>query len=144
MGKRESITTSQLLNRIRKCGTFQEVMTASSEAAEPSFSMLLYEMMTEKNMKAREIIGKTGIDRSYFYHILSGKKIPGKNVVIRLALTMGCSLNETNRLLRLAGLSNLYPRLRRDAVLIYALEQRKSMQEANELLQEAGEEPLYQ
>ena len=56
---------------------------------------------------------------------------------------MRCTLAETNQLLRLAGLSHLYPRVREDTVLIYAVEHRATPQETNEMLEKAGEEPLY-
>ena len=143
MKKTDRITTSQALNQIRKCGTFQEVLAESDKIEEPSFNQALYEVMSEKRIKPRDVIARTSIDRSYFYHILSGKKLPSKNVVMRLALAIGCTLNETNRLLRLAGLSNLYAKMRRDSILIYAIDHKASMQETNEMLMEAEEEPLY-
>ena len=48
-----------------------------------------------------------------------------------------------NHLLTLAGLSGLYPRIRRDAALIFAMQHKYTMQQANELLIEAGEAPMY-
>ena len=86
---------------------------------------------------------QTDINRSYFYAVLAGQKTPLKNFTLRISLTLSCSLAETNQLLRLAGLSPLYPRVRRDAVLIYAVEHRATMQQTNEMLQQAEKEPLY-
>ena len=143
MKQKDRVTTSQLLTQIRQSGTFLEVLTSVEESEEPSFCQQLYEIMKSKGIQPRELIAGTGIDRSYFYHILSGRRIPSRNVTIRITMTMRCTLTETNRLLRLAGLSNLYPRIRREAVLIYAIEHKATPQEANDLLIEAGEEPLY-
>ena len=143
MNKRDRITTSQMLLRIRQSGDFTEAVTVHDEQEQPSFCNYLYELMEKRHLSARDMIDRTGIHRSYFYAVLAGQKIPSKNVTLRISLTMGCSLAETNQLLRLAGLSSLYPRFRTDTVLIYAVEHKATSQETNEMLEKAGEEPLY-
>lgn len=143
MSKRDRITTSQMLLRIRQSGDFMEAVTVHDGQEQPTFCNYLYELMEKRRLSARDMIDRTGIHRSYFYAVLAGQKIPSKNVTLRISLTMGCSLAETNQLLRLAGLSSLYPRLRADTVLIYAVEHKATPQETNEMLEKAGEEPLY-
>ena len=143
VAKREKITTSQMLTRIRQSGDFAEAVSVYEENEQPSLGNYLYELMEKRRLTARDMIENTGIHRSYFYAVLAGQKIPSKNVVLRISLTMRCTLAETNQLLRLAGLSHLYPRVREDTVLIYAVEHRATPQETNEMLEKAGEEPLY-
>ena len=74
---------------------------------------------------------------------MNGKKMPGRNMVLRIGFCMQASLSEMNQLLRLAGLSGLYAKIRRDATLIFALQQKYTMEQANDLLIQAGEDPLY-
>ncbi len=136
-------STSQRLVQIRHSGTFREVLVSHDAADEPSFCQYLYKLMEERNLSAKDMISGSGIHRSYFYAVLAGQKTPAKNIILRFVLVLHCTLNETNRLLRLAGLSDLYALRRRDAVLIYAVEHKASIQETNEMLEEAGEEPLY-
>ena len=143
MGTEKRKTTSQRLLQIRRSGTFQEVLDLHNTIEEPSLSQYLYHLMEERHLTPREIITATGVHRSYFYAVLAGQKIPGKNIILRFSLALHCTLNETNRLLRLAGLSDLYSLMRRDAVLIYAIEHKAGIQQANELLEKAGEELLY-
>ena len=100
-------------------------------------------MMTERQMDPGRMILMSGIERSYFYHILSGKKKPGRNMVLRIGFCLRLELKEMNNLLQLSGTAPLYPRIHRDAALIFALQKRFTMQEANRLLAGAGEEPLY-
>ena len=137
-------TTSQLLTMIRGASTFEEATEYHRSAQDPRFHDYLFQLMEERGTSAKEVIRQSGIERSYFYHILSGAKNPGRNMVLRIGLCLRTSLKEMNQLLRLAGLSELYSRRRRDAVLIYAVTHQKSMEEANALLQEAQEERLYQ
>lgn len=56
---------------------------------------------------------------------------------------MEATLTETSQLLRLAGHGSLYPKVRRDAAIIFAIEKKHTMQQANELLLSLQETPLY-
>ena len=140
---RERISTSRLLTMIRGATSFREAMAYHEAAPDPRFHETLYELMNRKELSARDMIQKSGIERSYFYHILNGEKHPGRNMVLRIGFCLGSSLTEMNHLLRLAGLSELYPRRKWDAALIYAITHQYTMEQANDLLIEAGEEPLY-
>ncbi len=65
-------------------------------------------------------------------------------MILRLCFGAGFSLKETQRALRLAGQEQLYPRLKRDAALILALNERMKVDQVNELLISYGFEPLKQ
>ena len=56
---------------------------------------------------------------------------------------MGLSLKETQRLLAVGGCGALYPRVRRDAAVIFALNQKMSLLQAEELLSSLPERSLY-
>ncbi|MBQ9196845.1 MAG: helix-turn-helix transcriptional regulator [Clostridia bacterium] len=141
--QRGGITTSRLLTMIRGSETFTEAVAYHDTAEEPLFKDALFEMMRQRKLSPREMISRSRIDRSYFYHIMNGKKMPGRNMVLRIGFCMQASLSEMNQLLRLAGLSGLYAKIRRDATLIFALQQKYTMEQANDLLIQAGEDPLY-
>lgn len=142
--KKKNLSTSQILAVIKKSGYFTDVSEVLKEQETlPSFSHSLFEIMTRHQLAAKDVILKSGIERSYYYHIMSGQKMPGRNVLLRICLCMSATLTETNQLLRLAGHSQLYAKVRRDAALIFAINKSYTMQEANALLIEAGEQPLY-
>lgn len=140
---RERISTSRLLTLIRGASSFREATAYHATTPDPRFHETVYELMDRRGLTARDMIQKSGIERSYFYHILNGEKHPGRNMVLRIGFCLGSSLTEMNHLLRLAGLSELYSRRKWDAALIYAITHQYTMEQANDLLIEAGEEPLY-
>ncbi len=143
MRVKDKITTSQLLTMIKNSTSFEAVSAYYDDVGEPTFHDVLYEMMDSRGIRPVDLISLTGIERTYFYHILNGTKKPGRNMVLRCGLALQMTLAETNRLLQLAGCSALYSRIRRDAVLIFAVNNKYTMEQANELLQQEGEEPLY-
>ena len=140
---REKITTSRLLSMIRSADSPEEASAWHSRNGDPALKDYLYGLMEKKNLTPKEMIRRCGIERSYFYHILSGVKKPGRNVLIRICLCMGAGVPDANRLLRLAGMPGLYAKVRRDALIIYALQRSMTMEQTNQMLLDQGEVPLY-
>ncbi len=142
--QKKHLTTSQLLSIIKRSGQFSEVTEAFQDVEEaPAFCHYLYKVMEKHHLTPKDIIGTSGIERSYFYHILSGQKAPGRNMILRICLCMTATLTETNQLLRLSNQGCLYAKVRRDAAIIFAIEKKYTMQQTNDFLNRIGELPLY-
>ena len=88
------------------------------------------------------IINKSDFSYCYFYDVINGRKIPGRDKIIRLIRTMHLSVDECQEALRISGRSALYPRIRRDAIILFAISNGYSIYQLSELLADAGEEPL--
>ena len=95
-----------------------------------------------KGLKKSEVLERANIAKSYGYEILNGGKSPSRDKYIAICFGMKLNLNETNRVLKQAGLSELYVRKPRDAIIISAIYQGKSLIETNEKLDELGEDPI--
>ena len=88
------------------------------------------------------IINKADFSYCYFYDVINGRKIPNKDKIVRLILTMHLDLADCQQALRLSGRSSLYPRIKRDSIIIYAINHGKTVYQCNDLLTKHGEEPL--
>lgn len=106
------------------------------------FAPMLVQYMTRCQLDAEDLTRMLLLSRSYVYQLLQGERRPSRDVVIRLALIFHLSMEETQSLLRAAQRGALYPKVHRDACLIYCLEQKLGLQEACELLQKDQEDPL--
>lgn len=89
-----------------------------------------------------DIINKADLSYCYFYDVINGRKIPSKDKIIRIVLAMNLSLDDCQEALRISGKSALYPRIKRDSILIYAINKGYSIYQTNDLLAEHGEEML--
>lgn len=89
-----------------------------------------------------ELIRRSGIERSYFYQLMDGRRQPGRDKVILLGIAAGLRLREVQRCLEIAGLGILYSRRRRDAILIFCIENQLPVEDTIELLEEFGERTL--
>lgn len=88
------------------------------------------------------IINKSDFSYCYFYDVINGRKIPGRDKIIRLILTMKLSVDECQEALRISGRSALYPRIKRDSIILFAISNGYSIYQLSELLADAVEEPL--
>lgn len=102
-----------------------------------------WEKACEKSgMSKSNIINKSDFNYCYFYDVINGRKIPGRDKIIRLALAMNLSLDDCQQVLRLSDKSLLYPRVKRDSIIIHALNNKLSILQCNELLGKFDEETL--
>lgn len=60
-----------------------------------------------------------------------------------LAFGFGLNYEETDRLLKIAGVGALYPKNKRDAIIIYALENGMSIYDTDDILKYHNLETLY-
>lgn len=106
------------------------------------FHEYLCSMASDKNINVSELVVKALLSRSFAYQIFSGDRIPSRDIILRIALVMEISLDETQRLLKLADRGALYPKNERDAVIIYGINNSSGLYKTDEALVRLGQEPL--
>ncbi len=90
----------------------------------------------ERGMKRKDIIINGDIDRTYAHQLFNGTRMPSRDMAIKLAFGFKMDYDETQTLLKRAGRSQLNPRLKRDAVIIYAIKKRHTILELQNMLDE--------
>ncbi len=114
----------------------------AAEMDAPDLPTLLSALMDRRGINAARLSELTLLSRSFTYQLCSGERLPGRDIVLRLALALKLSVEEAQRLLQAAGKGALYPRVRRDAIVIFCLGREKGLYETNELLAQHDEVPL--
>nr|WP_177298094.1 helix-turn-helix transcriptional regulator [uncultured Blautia sp.] len=134
-------TTGTLFNKLnnRKNG---EALLSQKQTA-PTCARLLREILEKAKMSVSEWIAGANISKSYGYQILRGERTPGRDILLRTALVVQLSLKDTQRLLAVGGCGALYPKVRRDAVVIFALNQKMTLLETEELISSLPERSLF-
>lgn len=103
----------------------------------------LEDLLVHKSMTKSDIVSRTQLSRSYIYKIFSGEKTPSRDKLLQITFSLQATLEETNQLLKLFEHSNLYPKIKRDSIIIFAIEKQKDIYELNELLIENKEKPVF-
>ena len=102
----------------------------------------LNDLVLSSSMRKVEIIEKADFDTVYFYQILSGKKTPSRDKLLRLLIAMRVPFKSCQFMLRLYGHATLYPRIARDSILIYCINNEFPLEKVQQELCTAGEEPI--
>ena len=105
-----------------------------------TFTEELEHLMNDKKMNKSTLLSKTLLDKNYGYQILQGTRQPSKDKVIQLCLALNCNIEDTNRLLILSNNPVLYSKNKKDALFIYALSNKLTVMETNELIYSNGYE----
>ena len=146
----DSISTSTLLQRLFKNTDIASFIDHHSEYMNRvSFDVYINRLCKDRDTVPERIIKKSGIDRTYGHQIFNGSRKPSRDKVIQLALGFEMDFYEAQELLKIARKSTLYPKIGRDAVLIYALNKKKTVTEVQATLEELsmpllGKEDRYE
>lgn len=127
--------TSTLFLELEKNGSFIKFADKNEENfVHSDFSEYINQLSREKEIAPVQIIKNAQIDRVYGHQLFSGTRKPSRDKVLQLAFGLGLSLEETQKLLRMADKGSLYPKIKRDAAIVYGLNHQMQMSEMQELL----------
>lgn len=131
--------TEELLRELQFSDSLDRFIEEHQPAARPGLPNLLRELMEAKNLRRSEVIRRACLNTTFAYQIFAGERGASRNTALQLAFGMGLTLRETQALLYSAGASKLYCKDRRDAILIYCINKRLALEEADDTLYRFGE-----
>lgn len=134
--------TEELLERLFAAQT-PEVYLDQGLTIDRELSDYLHELLVAKGLKRADVVRASGLNGTFVYDVFAGKSRLGRDHALMLAFGLGCDLRETQRLLRLDGVSELWPKLRRDAVIIWCVEHGFTRSQADDELYRLGEKTLF-
>lgn len=136
-------TTDELLKELQKKPRFEQFAEKNKEEFEDeTLAEALEKLMEIHQMTKSEVYRKANLDKGYAYEIFRGAKLPSRNKLLAICLSLGASLAETQKILRLGCAQQLHPRNFRDAAIINSIENGKNLDDTNQLLMELEKELL--
>lgn len=116
----EEHLTEELLDRLLASASIEQYLDEGLVSAR-TLTDYLFDRMEAHGLKRADVVRASGLNATVVYDIFSGKSRPGRDHAIMLAFGLKCTLRETQRLLRLAGVSELWCKQRRDAIIIWCI-----------------------
>ena len=86
---------------------------------------------------------KAGMSEVYLHQVFAGRRNPSRDRLLCLCVGLETSLEEAQRLLKLASYAPLYPRLKRDAIISYGIVHHMALGEINDKLFTENEKTLF-
>jgi transcriptional regulator with XRE-family HTH domain len=129
--------TSTFLRKLFTAPDLEKFIENNSHEMEiPSFDAYITELCRSNGLVPEQVIKQSDIERTYGHQLFNGTRKPSREKVLQLAFGLGLSVDETQKLLKIARKNALYPKYERDAVILFCLEKKKSIFETQSLLQE--------
>ena len=137
-------STDELLDEIKSANTIDEYLYENSGSiSAKKVSEMLEALLEEKGLSKSDVIAKSEISQVYAYQIFSGvKEAPSRDKILSLLIAMSLSLDEVQSFLKLSGYPFLYAKHKRDSIIIFCIQNHKTVVETNNELYSHGEATL--
>lgn len=137
-------STTSLLETLKKKTSYENIRDELTDSQYcVNLAEYLHGIAEERGMKQSDILRCSGLKKSYFYQLFHGEKEkPSRDTLVQLGFGFGFGVEEMQAFLKHLNTAQLYPRIARDGVIIYALQHGLDIVKCDILLDENGEEPL--
>lgn len=134
---KSKISTATLMKRLFNTTRLHAFMdTYDGDFVKATFHEYIQKLCSEKGLVTEHVIRRAGIDRTYGHQLFSGHRRPSRDKAIQLAFGFSLNAEEAQELLKTAGKSLLYPKIKRDAAILYCLQNGVGFFEAQATLEE--------
>lgn len=136
-------TTDELLKILEKTENIDDYLNDNAaDIIDTELKDYLDSKLIEKNLRVADVIARSNIAQDHVYKIFSGKRGAGRDKLLCICFGMGLNLQETQLALRLSGSNILYPKNKRDSLIIFAINNNANIIDCNAALDELGEKIL--
>ena len=139
--------TKDLENILKNASPLQvkEYINTEFINGEPTFAAYIDMLLDKKGLKRQDVLIRANLPQKYGYKLLTGEShTTDRNKILRICFSMEMTLTETQRVLKLYGMSELYAKSKRDSLLINALCRRIfDIDTINDILIAEKLSPLY-
>lgn len=136
-------STNQLMNSLRKSNTPSEYLNEEENyIIDEPLAVYLNNLLKAKGLSKSSVVKNADINEIYGYQILSGTRTPSRDKLISIAFGMNLDIEETQQLLKYANYAPLYPKNKRDSIILWCIEHKYNIRNTNEELYSQEEETL--
>jgi len=131
--------TSTLFKLLFKASNLEQFIKKYEEEINlPLFSEYITKLCRHSGQVPEQIIKRANIERSFGHQLFKGTRNPSRDTVLQLAFGFKADTDMAQELLKYARMSLLYPRVKRDAVILYCLNNCLTVVETQNVLHEMG------
>jgi len=136
-------STDELMNELLKANNIGAYLKENSQyMVSDELSTYLNNIIAKKGLVKSEVIKKTEFSEVMGYQIFSGTRLPSRDSLICICVAMDMTLDETQAILKIAGFAALYPKAKRDSIVIKGISDKKTVARINEELYTCEEKTL--
>jgi len=132
-------STSILLRKLKNTRHLEKFLQSDATSSDlPPFHMYISTLCQALGKIPEQVIKHAAIERTYGHQLFNGTRCPSRDKAIQLAFGLELDYEGAQSLLQSARKSPLYPKIKRDAAIIYCIHHGKDVFETQETLQALG------
>ncbi len=137
--KKSENTTSVFLGKLLQSPDLEGFIESYTDEMEiPTFNVYINNLCESTGQVPEQIIKRAAIERTYGHQLFNGRRKPSREKVIQLAFGLHLDVNGTQKLLQIAQKNSLYPKIKRDAAILFCIHNQKDIFETQALLESLG------
>lgn len=136
--------TNNLQQELMETATLDQFLSENQDNFNrDSICELLNRLFQKRRISKATLAKQSGMSEVYLHQVFSGRRNPSRNRLLCLCFGLNASLEETQELLKRCGFAQLYPKDRRDAIILYGILNGMDLFAVNDKLFSENEETLY-
>ena len=136
--------TNDLRQELMEAADLDRFLAENQENFENgSVGDLLRQLFRKRKISKAALAKQSGMSEVYLHQVFAGRRNPSRNRLLCLCFGLNATLEETQELLKQCGLAQLYPKNKRDAILLYGIVNGMDLFAVNDKLFAENEETLY-
>ncbi len=135
----EKNSTGALMGRLLKATNIRRFIDKNASCMRVApFHEYIRQKCNETGAVPEQVIKRSDIERTYGHQLFRGLRAPSRDKVIQLAFGFEFGVEDTQKLLKAARKSLLYPKIKRDAAILFCINRGMSIFDAQAVLEELG------
>lgn len=135
--------TNQLMNELIKAHSIGDYLKENSAyMISDELPVYLTNILKKKGLVKSAVIKKSELSEVMGYQIFSGLRKPSRDSLLSICIAMKLNIEETQEILKIAQFALLYPKVKRDCVIINGIVGGESVAQINEKLFDNKENTL--
>ncbi len=133
--------TEKLLELLRKSGNIDNYLNENADfLLDCDIKEYLGALIQDKKLTIAQISREADLSDRYCYQFLSpsNPRNPSREVLLCLCIGMHLNLDETQTALKIAGYAPLYPKEKRDSIILFGIEKAQPLITINTALYDHG------
>ena len=103
----------------------------------------LCRLFQKSRLSKATLAKRSGMSEVYLHQVFSGRRNPSRSRLICLCFGLKATIAETQSMLKQCGYAELYPKNKRDAIILFGFLHNKTLFEVNDMLYDQEEETLF-
>lgn len=136
--------TNNLRQKLMEAPSLDQFLSENQDSFNrDSVCELLNRLFQKRRISKATLAKQSGMSEVYLHQVFSGRRNPSRSRLLCLYFGLNASLEETQDLLKQCGFAQLYPKDRRDAIILYGILNGMDLFAVNDKLFAENEETLY-